>query len=346
MIRTIDLSPYSADRVELSIKAMFGRVRDQRVVIESVTLKGPVYPSSAALFAVNPIGSAVIANVSDGPLQVRAAFFVDGLMDVPTESRPVTVGPGERMEIPLTAVFNERIGTLSALTIKEADVTVEAAPADQLDDRYQARLMVQGRNAWDGDVLTLRYFVTPDHPDVIRYSRDVLLQKRDALAGAEPGLEQLRRAQIIIDTFAGNLVYVQDPRQSADYVQYPAETLRLRGGDCDDLTVCFASLLSSIGIATAFVDVLPPEQPEEGHIYLLFDTGLAPRYGAAVAGNPKRYVTRADRQGRETIWIPLETTVVAEGFARAWERGAEEWLHDVEVELGLVKGWVRLVDVQ
>ena len=104
--------------------------------------------------------------------------------------------------------------------------------------------------------------------------------------------------------------------------------------------------MSSIGIATAFVDVLPPGHPEDGHIYLLFDTGLAPQYGSAIAGNAKRYVVRADRQGKETIWIPVETTVIAEGFAQAWERGAEEYLHDAEIALGLLKGWVRIVDLQ
>jgi hypothetical protein len=345
-IRTIDLGPYSADRVQLSLKAMFGRVREQLAVIEAVELHGAVYPSSASLFSINPIGKAAIANVSDRPLQAKVAFFVEGYMDVPTESRPVYLQPGQRVEVPLLAVFNERIGAVSSLTVKEADVTVEASPAEQVDDRYQTRLLIQGRNAWDGDVLTLRYFVTPDHPEVIRYSRDVLLQHRDSLSGGPGGLEQFSRAKVIFNAFAGNLVYVRDPKQSTDYVQYPAETLGLRGGDCDDLTVCFASLLSSIGIATAFVDVLPPENPEQGHIYLLFDTGLAPQFGASIAGNAKRYVVRTDQHGMETIWIPVETTAIAEGFERAWELGAEEYLRDAEMGMGLIRGWVRIVDLQ
>src|SRR5258707_9507574 len=43
---------------------------------------------------------------------------------------------------------------------------------------------------------------------------------------------------------------------------YPAETLQLNGGDCDDMSVCYSSLLASIGISTAFIDVIPPERPE------------------------------------------------------------------------------------
>jgi len=138
---------------------------------------------------------------------------------------------------------------------------------------------------------------------------------------------------------------VNDPKLSADYVQYPSETLRLRGGDCDDMTVCFTSLLSSIGLSTAFVDVVPPDHPEQSHIYMLCDTGVEPRYGSSVADNPKRYLVRRNPAGLETIWIPLEATVAMRGFDEAWTRGAQEYFDDVEVGLGLVKGWVRIVDV-
>ena len=94
------------------------------------------------------------------------------------------------------------------------------------------------------------------------------------------------------------------------------------------------------------MDVLPPDRPEDGHIYLLFDTGLGPQFGESIALNAKRYVVRKNRTGAETIWIPVETTVIADGFERAWERGAEEWFGDVEMGLGLLKGWVRIVDLQ
>jgi hypothetical protein len=128
-------------------------------------------------------------------------------------------------------------------------------------------------------------------------------------------------------------------------VQYPAETLRLRGGDCDDMTVCFSSLLSSVGISTAFVDVLPPESPGKAHVYLMFDSGLDPRFGASISENSKRYIVRRNRAGVESIWIPIETTVIAQGFEAAWTAGAQSYFDDAEVGLGLARGWVRILDV-
>ena len=42
----------------------------------------------------------------------------------------------------------------------------------------------------------------------------------------------------------------------------------------------------------------------------------------------------------------LETTLLTKGFDEAWSAGASEYFDDVELNLGIVKGWVRLVDFE
>jgi hypothetical protein len=344
-IVNLDMHPYSRDRITLSVRAMFGRIRESLARIEGVTVAGGVYPAAREVFAYKPIGTAKVRNISDRPIHARVSFFVERLMDAPTESQPVYLAPGAEADVPVMAVFNDQVNRVSTQSIREGNVFVNATPAEEYDDRFQTRLLIHGRNAWDGDVMTLRYFVTPDDPAVLRYSRDVLLGYRDSIAGQTGVPDQFVKARTLIAAFAGKLQYVNDPRLSADFVQYASETLEQRGGDCDDMTVCFASLLSSIGIATAFVDVLPPGHPEQGHIYLLFDTGVEPRFGSSIAGNPKRFVVRRNAQGKETVWIPIETTVIVQGFDEAWSAGAQRYFDDVEIGLGLAHGWVRIVDV-
>jgi hypothetical protein len=225
-------------------------------------------------------------------------------------------------------------------------VYVNAEPAGEADDRYQTRVVIYGRNDWDGSAFSLRYFITPNDPAVVRAARDILLERQDSLEAVPVALHTFRKIRLVLNAFAGRLMYVGDPRQSADNVQYPAETLDLRGGDCDDMTVCFSSLLNSIGISTAFVDVLPPGRPQDGHIYLLVDTGVEPRFGSGISSNPKRYVVKKGASGQETVWIPIETTVIRNGFEEAWSTGAQRYFDDVEIGLGAAKGWVRVVDVQ
>lgn len=341
----LDFNRYTRDRLTFSAKAIFGNIRESLARIESVEMMGSVYPSAYEALAYRPIGKVRVRNISRKPIQAKASFYVDKLMDAPTETPSVYIAPGGIAEIPFTAVFNERVLSVPKTMIREGNVSVSATVAEEPDDRFQTRVLIHGRNDWDGDVKSLRYFVTPENPEIIRYSRDVLLQQIDSLAGVPRELELFKKARLLFNTFAGKLVYVSDPKESADYVQYPSETLRLRGGDCDDMTVLFSSLLSSIGISTAFVDVVPPDHPENGHVFLLFDTGLDPKFGSHISDNPKRYVIRKNRSGKESVWIPIETTVTMRGFDDAWTGGAQEYFDDVEVGLGLVKGWVHLVDV-
>ena len=54
---------------------------------------------------------------------------------------------------------------------------------------------------------------------------------------------------------------------------------------------------------------------------------------------------RRNKTGQETVWIPLETTVISRGFDEAWTAGAQEYFEGVELGLGLAKGWVQIVDV-
>jgi hypothetical protein len=100
-----------------------------------------------------------------------------------------------------------------------------------------------------------------------------------------------------------------------------------------------------MGVSTAFVDVVPPAHPEKSHIFFLLDTGVDPKFGDRVSSNPKRYVVRKSKSGQATIWLPIESTAITRGFQEAWTEGAQEYFDDVELGLGLVEGWVRIVDV-
>jgi hypothetical protein len=344
-INDLALSPFSRDRVALSVKAILGNVRESLIRIEGVEMLGGIYPSAYQSLAYRPIGRVRVRNTSGKPVLARASFFLEKLMDGPTESQPLSIQPGESVDIPFTAVFNDRVKNVPAITIRDGTVDVTAALENDYDDRVRARVLIHGRNDWDGTPGSLRYFVTPDDPDVIRTAREIMLKNKDSLSGVPAELGSLRRAKLLCDAFTGTLVYVSDPKHLTEFVQYSTETLKSRTGDCTDMTVCFASLMSSMGISTAFVDVVPPARPEKSHIFLLFDTGVSPQFGDHVSSNPKRYVLRKSKSGRETIWIPLESTAITRGFDSAWTEGAQQYFDDVELGLGLVAGWVHIVDV-
>jgi len=49
-----------------------------------------------------------------------------------------------------------------------------------------------------------------------------------------------------------NYDYYSDPR-SSEFIQPPSETLKIKGGDCEDLTILLSSLLENLGIKTYIV---------------------------------------------------------------------------------------------
>jgi len=341
----IDYTPFTADRITLSASVNLGRTSEILAKIDYVEMLSEIYTASYQIYAFRPVGKARVRNITTKPIDAKVSFFIKDIMTAPTETKTYTIPPKEILEIPFFAVFNDMITKVKKFSVYDGTVYVNAKISSDYDDKYQTRVLVRGRNDWNGDVLLLRYFVTPNDPDVLGFTRKSLSQYSSHLDTISANLQNLEKAKIIFNSFAERLLYVNDPIESKDYVQYPAETLSLNGGDCDDFAVCYSSLLMSIGIQTAFIDVIPPDKPENSHIYMMFDTGIPVKDAALVSENQKRYVIRKNENGNETVWIPIETTVTQKGFDEAWNKGAEEYFNDAEVNFGLVRGWMHIVDL-
>lgn len=56
----------------------------------------------------------------------------------------------------------------------------------------------------------------------------------------------------IYDYVTDNFAYYSDPR-SNEFIQSPSETLKVKGGDCEDLTILMNSLLENLGFKTYIV---------------------------------------------------------------------------------------------
>jgi hypothetical protein len=345
-IHDVEFHPFTNDQLRFSISVVLGHTMEPLARIDYIEVTSDVYPASYETFAYRPIGRVKVRNISDKPIEAKVGFYLKPFMDAPTETKRYLIQPGAVSDIPFTAFFNDLIKSVTEPQVRDGDVYVVASPAEEYDDKSRARVKIYSRNNWNGEALTLRYFMTPTEPDVLRFTRSVLNSHKDRLDTVGPALLRFEHAKILFNEFAQRLSYVNDPRLTKDWVQYPGETLSLHGGDCDDMTVCFASLLASVGIPSAFIDVVPPTSPGDAHIYMMFDTGVEASRADMISKNRKRYVVRKNESGTETIWLPIETTQIAKGFEEAWTTGAKEYLDDVELGLGLVKGWVKIVDVQ
>ncbi len=107
---------------------------------------------------------------------------------------------------------------------------------------------------------------------------------------------------------------LSEQAEAVDLLRFPVETLVAKAGDCDDLSILYAALLESVSIPAAFVTT-------PGHIFVAFNLGLDKKAAADTFSNQADLIFREDG----SVWMPVEVTLVRDGFQRAWKTGAQEW---------------------
>ena len=107
---------------------------------------------------------------------------------------------------------------------------------------------------------------------------------------------------------------ISDDKSAFDTVKYPWELLDDKIGDCDDLATLYSTLLNNIGIETMWLDVF---KPGEGHVFLMFDSGVDPDDVDRLFLDRNEVAVFDDK-----VWIPVEATLVGKPFFSAWKQGA------------------------
>ncbi|MDW8138763.1 MAG: hypothetical protein RMK61_10020 [Bacteroidota bacterium] len=301
-----------------------------------------LYMAQRERYALEPWGEVWVQNRTERPIEVRVRVQLPGALQEPFWSDWIRLGPRELRAVPVRLVLDPAVERLAEPRIADALVELFAERRRRPDDRVQDRFTLYERSAWDGDIATLPYYVEPQDSVLLAQVR-ALLQAHQAELDT---LAAYRRPLFLVRTFVEALRlrirYLADPALGyADRVQRPAETLRSGFGDCEDLAVLLASMLASVGVRTAFVDVLEPDtlsvpprygrpllDRNAGHVYLLVDTGLRPAFGELVSPNRRRWIVHSSgADSQPSVWIPLEVTLIPQGFEAAWQRGAERaWL--------------------
>jgi tetratricopeptide (TPR) repeat protein len=264
-----------------------------------------------------------VRNVSGGELRdLEAGVFIKRLMDFPQAAPPLPrLAAGDSATFALPVLFNPGV-----LELQE-DLPVQAlieltcfSDAGPQTVRATRSLTVHRRTAlvWD-DSARLSSFITPNEEIVTRFAHRVAASG-GAASAFRMSAKLLRAARICDALGVYGIAYIEDPdspisrvlgrENLVDTVRFPRTTLLIRSGDCDDSTALLASLLESGGISTAIMT-------SPGHVFLAFNSEEPEENLWLFADD--RLVTLP--RGGE-LWIPLETTVLAQGFLAAWREAS------------------------
>ena len=315
------------------------RVEDIKLVVEDI------YPAYYQFYQSYPIALITIKNTVSYPIEVNVHSNIKDYSEREMESGFIRINEGDKKDFPITALLGPKILYADKREPGVLDIKIEARTGNQQTKKLSVNVTIHSRNAWNGQVEHLPFFVTPENEDIVQISRELVKE-------LSPDQSDLRlnfqTARYIFNALKQlNIEYQSDPNipfYQDDYVQYADETLSRKTGDCDDLVVLYNSLLESLGIRTAFIRIRDPQE-ELAHLYMMFDTGLTPEQGYLLSSNEKRFIIRGQNAGKSTLWIPVETTMIDEGFEEAWSVAAVAYLEDSVVRNGLLEGWIIIIDI-
>ncbi|HYA47637.1 MAG TPA: tetratricopeptide repeat protein [Burkholderiales bacterium] len=320
-------------------KALSGTVARPR--IEDLRLER-MFVAAHKQYATEKIGSVKVKNdTADDFKNLRVSFFIKEYMDFPVNREIAELKANSTVEVPLNATFNSKILGIDEDTRVLAIVSLATADTrDAAQDITQA-VTLYGKNAilWaNGEMVGS--FVTPRDDTLRNFVREATNRY------APPSQGALNRPLALASTVynilsAQGLRYQADPNtpfsrvaaDQVDYVQFPRETLRLKSGDCDDLSVLLAAAYENLGIETALIDV-------PGHLFLMFRTGVKVADRGLISLQDELLAVRDGE-----IWIPVEATLIATSFSEAWAEGGRRY-HEAEAKkqikiLSLRRAWEK-----
>jgi tetratricopeptide (TPR) repeat protein len=301
-----------------------GEVPGPNIEIENLQFDS-IFPVFYKHYDENPIGKAFLINNGTVTVEeIAVSLFIKQYMDNPKLCQaPKKLKPGERKEIELYSLFTNRVLEISEGNKVSVKISVEYSYEG---NRYKKETLdtihLFNRNAviWDDDN-KVAAFVTAKDPAVLKFSKNVAgAIKGKASKALNPnllmgigifGTLQLYDISYVVDPTTPYREFSQKP--SVDFLQFPNQTLEFKAGDCDDLSILYNALLESVGIKTAFITI-------PGHIF--------PAFSLDVRDNDaKIQFLRTDDfifMNGET-WLPVEITLIDEGFLKAWQSGARQW---------------------
>jgi tetratricopeptide (TPR) repeat protein len=285
-----------------------------------------IFPVIYKHYDKNPVGTVLIRNEESRSIDdVVVTVFVPSYMDGPqTIAEFEELLPGEERSIPITALFQNSVLSLTERDSAQSQITVNYSLSNSsLTAQRSSSLRIYDRNSisWDDDRKAAA-FVTAKDPTILKFSRNVsssigslnMSLVNENLADAIGLFEALKAygLEYTIDPDSSYAVLSQDENLT-DYLQFPVQTLDYKSGDCDDLTILYSSMLEAVAVETAFVTT-------PGHIFLAFSLDLD-EAGARRVFNSTEGLIIAEGKA----WMPVETTLLNQGFLKAWEAGAKQW---------------------
>ncbi|MBI4351394.1 MAG: 6-bladed beta-propeller [Elusimicrobia bacterium] len=274
-----------------------------------------IFSANYKYYQKNPVGKIAVKNNTESDFtNVKLSFFFKDFMDFPSDTIIEEVKAGEQTEVALSATLNNRILNINEDTPIQCQLTLTYyQDGVEKTATLNKPVKVLSKNAivWDNSARLANFITIKDTP-IMAFRAFALGEKKKFEAEADLVDDSILTALMAWEALGEyGISYLADPANPysvlkstgnlvLDTVQFPRNTLKLKSGDCDDLTALFASVFEASGLHVALLDF-------PGHIALMFDTGET---DANAVGVPEQYLIKYNN----TWWVGVETTMVGKSF--------------------------------
>ncbi len=282
-----------------------------------------IFSANYKYYIDNPVGKVLVKNNTEENFSnVKVSFFLKDYMDFPSDIIIPELKSMSSSYVELKATLNNRILTINEDTPVQAQLTVSYyRDGKENQSLINKPIKILSKNAitWD-NTERIANFVTVKDPPVYAFSRAMLAQKSkfDNKKGFD---DSVIMATIIWHNLSKYPIsYIPDPSNPytsvkssdsilTDTVQFPRNTLKLKSGDCDDLTVLFATMFESVGAVVKILDY-------PGHIAVMFETKAQE---ISEVGLPDELIIRYENR----YYVPIETTMLGKSFYESVKYAAD-----------------------
>lgn len=268
-----------------------------------------IFSANYKYYLDNPIGSITVKNNTQDKFEnIKVSFYLKEYMDFPSDIIVEDLLPNSTKEVTIKATLNNKIINITENTPVQSQISVKYYSAGVEKDvtlNVPVKILSKDSIVWD-DTRRIANFITVKDPIVVEIAKNLNSKVDDIDVDVDPS--------IITFSFFSNYLaslgikYVEDPvtpyklsKSSSDViidtVLYPRNLIKIKSGDCDDLTVMFASLFEAVGIKTVIMDY-----PD--HITLMFEIK---NKDLSKIGVPEDMIINYDN----SYYLPAEVTMIS-----------------------------------
>lgn len=279
-----------------------------------------IFAANYKYYFSNPLGKVIIRNNIHTDFEnLKLSFFIKEYMDFSYDIVVDSLPANSQKEILINAVLNNKILTVSETTPVQARLTLQYyfdTQEKEVSLNIPVKILSRNSIVWD-DPRRLANFITVKDPIISDLAKMIAMKKNEIKSDID---DNIKVFSLFYRYFSDlGVRYIEDPvtpynlsRSSysiIDTVQYPRNLIRIKAGDCDDLTALFASLLEAAGIETVLMDY-------NDHITLMFELK-----------NPSNPLVAEDMviEYDSKYYLPIEVTLLGKDVYSSLDYAVKEY---------------------